>query len=331
MSTGLIALLDDVAAIARTAAASLDDIAAQTIKAGTKSAGVVIDDAAVTPSYVVGFEASRELPIVGKIAFGSVKNKLLFLLPAALALSLIAPWLITPILMLGGSYLCYEGAEKIFEALFPHQAHQHEEKIGVPVGTPQQLEEERVSGAIRTDFILSAEIMAITLASIPDIGFVKQAIVLAIVGVVITIVVYGAVALIVKADDVGLAMCRNDSRSVLGSLSRGIGHGLVVGMPVFLKVLAAVGTAAMLWVGGSIIMHGLAEFGWHWPEETVQHLSEAAATLLPGIAGTASWITTAFGAAVIGIVIGGCLIPVVQYVIAPIAAMVGNLKRGDAP
>ena len=149
-------------------------------------------------------------------------------------------------------------------------------------------------------------------------------------GVVITIVVYGAVALIVKADDVGLAMCGNDSRSLLGSLSRGVGHGLVVGMPYFLKVLAAVGTAAMLWVGGSIIMHGLAEFGWHWPEETVHHLSVAAAGALPGMAGAAGWITTAFGAAVIGIVVGSCLIPLVQFVIAPAFNAISNLRRGDA-
>ena len=203
MATGLIALLDDVAAIAKVAAASLDDIAGHAAKAGAKSAGVVIDDAAVTPRYVVGFAAAREIPIVAKIARGSVKNKLVFLLPAALLLSLFAPWAITPLLMLGGLYLCYEGAEKVYEAVFPHEAHDHEEKIGVAPADPQALEDQKVSSAIKTDFILSAEIMAIALATIPDTGLMTQAIVLALVGIGITAAVYGAVALIVKADDSG--------------------------------------------------------------------------------------------------------------------------------
>ena len=129
MSVGLLALLDDVAAIAKTAAATLDDIAAQAAKAGAKSAGVVIDDAAVTPRYVVGFASDRELPIVAKIAKGSLKNKLLILLPAALLLSFFAPWAVTPLLMLGGAYLCYEGAEKVLEAMFPHAAHEHEDRV----------------------------------------------------------------------------------------------------------------------------------------------------------------------------------------------------------
>src|SRR3712207_5140305 len=172
MSIGLIALLDDVVGLAKVAAASLDDVTAQATKAGAKAAGVVIDDAAVTPRYVVGFAAAREVPIVGRIALGSLKNKLLFLLPAALALSLFAPWAITPLLMLGGAFLCYEGAEKVFHALFPHRAHAHEVKVGAAQpGTPEQLqafEDSKVQGAIKTDFILSAEIMAITLATMPE-------------------------------------------------------------------------------------------------------------------------------------------------------------------
>src|SRR5690606_38841256 len=162
MSVGLLALLDDVAALAKVAAASLDDIAGQAVKAGAKAAGAVIDDAAVTPRYVSGFSADRELPIVGKIAFGSIRNKLIVLLPAAVALSYFAPWIITPILMLGGAYLCYAGAEKVFEAVFPHAAHEHEHEAEAPEqADPKKLEEERVSGAIQTDFILSAEIMTI--------------------------------------------------------------------------------------------------------------------------------------------------------------------------
>ncbi|MBX2836758.1 MAG: DUF808 domain-containing protein [Gammaproteobacteria bacterium] len=318
MSTGLIALLDDIAALAKVAATSLDDIAAQTIKAGTKSAGVVIDDAAVTPRYVVGFDASRELPIVAKIAWGSIKNKLLFLLPAALLLSLIAPWLITPLLMLGGGYLCYEGAEKVLETLFPHQAHQHEEQIGAPVGNPEQLEEERIAGAIRTDFILSAEIMAITLAAVPDSNLWTQGAVLALVGIGITIVVYGSVALIVKADDVGVVMGRTTSSSPLGKLSRGIGKALVVGMPYFLKLLAIVGTVAMLWVGGSIVMHGLAEFGFHLPEHLVHSLGNLAPSGDSTLAGFIKWMYGATGAGVFGLIVGALLIPVVQFVIAPI-------------
>ena len=170
MATGLIALLDDVAGLAKVAAASLDDVTAQATRAGAKAAGVVIDDAAVTPRYVVGFAASRELPIVGRIAAGSLKNKLLFLLPAALALSLLAPWAITPLLMLGGAFLCYEGTEKAYEAIWPHRAHEHEVKVGAAAGRDAQaFEDEKVNGAIKTDFILSAEIMAITLASVPRV------------------------------------------------------------------------------------------------------------------------------------------------------------------
>ena len=168
MSVGLLALLDDVAAIAKVAAASIDDVIGQAAKAGVKAAGVVIDDTAVTPRYVVGFAAKRELPIVGKIALGSLRNKLLVLLPAALALSYLLPAAITPLLMFGGAYLCYEGVEKVFETIVPHHAQQHEAQVGTAALNPQSLEDEKVAGAIKTDFILSAEIMAITLASVPQ-------------------------------------------------------------------------------------------------------------------------------------------------------------------
>ena len=330
MSTGLIALLDDVAAIAKVAATSLDDIAAQTLKAGTKSAGVVIDDAAVTPRFVVGFAASRELPIVAKIAWGSIKNKLLFLLPAALLLSLFAPWMITPLLMLGGGYLCYEGAEKIFEAVFPEKAHTHEQEIGAEPSDPQALEDSRVAGAIRTDFILSAEIMAITLSAVPDSGFWIQAAVLAIVGIVITLGVYGAVALIVKADDLGLLLGCQTSDSLFGKISRILGKALVSGMPYFLSALATVGTAAMIWVGGSILVHGLAELGASGPEQIIHHLTGYAEHASPSIKGILSWIIGALGAGVVGIIIGLLLIPVTQYLIAPVFGFIQQKTGVDA-
>ncbi len=210
MSTGLIALLDDVAGLAKVAAASLDDVGAQAVKAGAKAAGVVIDDAAVTPRYVVGFSAAREVPIVTRIALGSLRNKLLFLLPGALVLSFVAPWAITPLLMLGGAYLCYEGAEKVWHAVAPHGTDKHEAAVLAPSQDPQALENAKVRGAIGIDFVLSAEIMAITLGTLPDVPLWEQAVVLAIVGIRITLGVYGVAGLIVKADDLGLAMAAGE-------------------------------------------------------------------------------------------------------------------------
>lgn len=330
MSIGLIALLDDVAALAKVAAASLDDVAGQAAKAGAKAAGVVIDDAAVTPRYVVGFAAERELPIVRRIAVGSLRNKLLFLLPAALLLGFLLPWVITPLLMLGGAYLCYEGAEKVYEALFPHKAHAHEAKIGAAPSDPQALEDQRVKGAIKTDFILSAEIMALTLATITGGGFWTQAAVLAVVAIGITVVVYGGVALIVKADDVGVALARNDSASALGAVSRGIGRALVAGMPVFLKVLAVVGTAAMIWVGGGIIVHGLETYGADFLGHAIHDAAVAAGHALPSIAGAVEWIVTAAGSGIVGLAIGAILIPLVGFVIAPAWTQLAALRGSRA-
>ena len=317
VSIGLIALLDDIAAIAKVAAASLDDVAGQAAKAGAKAAGVVIDDAAVTPRYLVGFSAKRELPIVRKIAAGSLRNKLLILLPAALVLSYFLPWAITPLLMIGGAYLCYEGAEKVYEVIMPLHAHSHEAQLDTVALTPQTLEDEKVASAIKTDFILSAEIMAITLAAVPEANELTQAIVLALVGIGITFVVYGAVALIVKADDVGLALAQNGRRSTIGALSRALGRALVLGMPVFLTFLSALGTAAMIWVGGSIIVHGLEAYGLTFLGRTIEAAAEAASHALPLVAGAAEWIVTAAGSGIVGLMIGGTLIPVVQFAIAP--------------
>ncbi len=316
MSLGLIALLDDVAFLARSAAASLDDVAGQAARAGTKAAGVVIDDAAVTPRYVVGFAAERELPIVGKIALGSLRNKLLFLLPGALALSAFAPWAITPLLMLGGTYLCFEGTEKVYEALFPHGAAGHDdEQAGA--GSDQAQEDRRVASAIKTDFILSAEIMAITLAALPEGNFWTRAVVLAVVAIGITAAVYGAVALIVKADDAGLALSRSTLSAPLGSLIRGVGRGIVKGMPVLLSLLSVVGTAAMIWVGGGILLHGLEEYGIAGPAHAIHDFAASLAGRVPAVAGVVEWFVTAAASGLIGLVVGGLVIPLTHFVIAP--------------
>lgn len=317
MSVGLIALLDDIAAIAKVAAASLDNVATQAAKAGMKAAGVVIDDAAVTPRYVVGFAAQRELPIVGKIAAGSLRNKIMILLPGALALSYFLPEAITPLLMLGGAYLSYEGTEKVYELVVPHQAHFHEAQLGTVALNARTVEDEKVASAIKTDFILSAEIMAITLASVPEGSLVSQALVLALVGVGITVAVYGVVALIVKADDAGVALAKNEQASVLGGLSRALGRAIVRGMPVLLTFLSGVGTAAMIWVGGGIIVHGLEKYGLRSIDRAIDTAAEAAAHAMPSIAGAAEWIVVAVGSGVVGLLIGAMLIPVIEYGVAP--------------
>ncbi|AZO78997.1 MULTISPECIES: DUF808 domain-containing protein [unclassified Bosea (in: a-proteobacteria)] len=314
MSSGLFALLDDVAALAKVAAAALDDAAAQATKAGAKAAGIVIDDAAVTPRYAVGFAAERELPIIGKIALGSLKNKLLFLLPAALVLSLVAPWAITPLLMAGGAYLCFEGFEKVYELIMPH-AH-HDEAAGeggTDILDAKELEEQKIAGAIKTDFILSAEIMAITLAGVTASSFWMQALVLAVVGLGMTVLVYGVVALIVKADDAGVALSRSGILPV-----RLIGRGLVTGMPPFLKVLSAVGTAAMLWVGGGIIIHGLAGYGLAGIEHGIHGVAVAVGQVWPALTGALEWLTTAAASAVFGLGVGGLCLVGMHFIVEPV-------------
>ena len=314
--SGLLALLDDVATIAKVAAASLDDVIGQSAKAGLKAAGAVIDDAAVTPKYVHGFSADRELPIVGRIALGSIRNKMLILLPAALLLSAFAPQVIAPLLMLGGAYLCFEGAEKVYH-LFVHPDHA-DEPLDEEATSALHLEEEKIAGAVKTDFILSAEIMTIALAALPDRDIWFQAVALAIVGTAITVLVYGGVALIVKADDAGLYMSR---RGRLG-LTRALGRGIVRGMPGFMAILSAVGTAAMIWVGGSIVIHGLAQIGFPWPEHQIDHVAELAAHALPQAAGFVTWGVKAALDGIVGLILGLLLIPLAQYLIVPLWQMV---------
>ena len=298
-------MLDDVAALTKLAAASLDDVAGAAGRAGTKAAGVVIDDTAVTPRYVVGLSPDRELPIIWKIALGSLKNKLVFLLPAALALSAFAPWAITPLLMLGGAYLCFEATEKIVDALFA--SHHHAEEV-LEITDPKELEDRQVGGAIRTDFILSAEIMAIALADLPDLSFWTQAAVLAAVGIAITVGVYGVVALIVKMDDIGLHLAARSASGV-----RALGRGLVKAMPVLLSALSLIGTAAMIWVGGGIIVHGLEDFHLETVPHLVHDAAEAAAHALPAASGLANWVVTAALSAVVGIVVGGVIVAILHF------------------
>lgn len=313
--SGLLALFDDIAAIAKIAAASVDDVIGQAAKAGAKAAGAVIDDAAVTPKYVSGFSADRELPIIWRIAKGSIKNKLLYLLPAGLALSSFAPWAIPPLLMLGGAYLCFEGAEKIAHALgWSHGHEDYESKDELAVEDMAHLEEQKARGAIKTDFILSAEIMTIALAAIPKSNFWMEAATLATVAVMITVAVYGSVALIVKADDLGLAMA-NKGRL---ALTRSLGLGIVKIMPGFMRALTIIGTAAMLWVGGSIIVHGLAEMGWHGPEEMIYAAGKTIGAAFGSAASAAAWTTRAAIDGVLGLAIGLALIPIGEKLITPL-------------
>jgi predicted DNA repair protein MutK len=263
----------------------------------------------------VGFSAARELPIIRRIAIGSLRNKLLILLPAALALSALLPAGITPLLMLGGAYLCYEGVEKVYEAILPHHAHAHEGELGTIALSAETLEDEKVAGAIKTDFILSAEIMAITLAAVPEASLLNQAVVLALVGLGITVVVYGVVAAIVKADDVGMALAGDDRRA--SGLGRAVGRALVRGMPGFLAFLGAAGTAAMIWVGGGIIVHGLETYGLRTVGEVIHALADAAGHMVPPAAPVAEWIVTAAGYGVVGVAVGAACIPLAGFIVAP--------------
>ncbi|MFL6729465.1 MAG: DUF808 domain-containing protein [Sphingomicrobium sp.] len=309
MPSGLIALLDDVATIAKLAAASLDDVAGAAGKAGTKAAGVVIDDTAVTPRYVLGLAPERELPIIGKIAWGSLKNKVLLLLPAALLLTAFAPVLITPLLMIGGAYLAFEATEKILEKLL-HDHDHHEEELVDAMVDPAELEKLQVNGAIRTDLILSAEIMAIALASLEHLSLTVTAIALVAVAFAITGGVYGVVALIVKLDDIGLDMARRGNRS-----ARIVGEGLVRVVPRMLTGLSAIGTAAMLWVGGGILLHGLEQLHVaRFIPEAVHRLAHAAGALAGPLEGTVTWLVNALGGALLGLMVGGVIAAAVRQV-----------------
>jgi predicted DNA repair protein MutK len=302
MSAGLFALLDDVAVLARLAAASIDDIGAAAGRATVKAAGVVVDDTAVTPQYVHGLAADRELPIIKRIAIGSLRNKLLFILPAALLLSQFLPQLLTPILMLGATYLCFEGAEKVWGRIRGHDDH------AAPVAAAgADAEKFMVTGAIRTDFILSAEIMVIALNEVADQSFWPRLVILAVVAVVITAAVYGVVAGIVKMDDVGLALAQRSSK-----FAQRIGRGLVAFMPKLLGALALIGTVAMLWVGGHILLLGTDTLGWHAPYGLVHHAEEAVHHAVAGVGGVLAWLVNTAASAVIGLVVGAVVVAIVH-------------------
>ncbi|MGY1706318.1 DUF808 domain-containing protein [Geodermatophilus sp. SYSU D00697] len=301
MAGGLVALFDDVATLARAAAASVDDIGAAAGRASAKAAGVVVDDTAVTPQYVHGLAAEREIPIIKRIAMGSLRNKLLILLPAVLLLSQFLPWLLTPILMVGGAYLCYEGAEKVWHKLRGHHDSHGEGEAALPD------EDTIVSGAVRTDFILSAEIMVISLNEVVDEPFLSRAVILAVVAIGITILVYGVVGLIVKMDDAGLRLSERPAKAVAS-----IGRGMVKAMPRLLAVITVVGTAAMLWVGGHILLVGTEELGLHVLYETVHHWEEAAHEATGALGGVVGWLVNTLASAVLGLVVGAVIVAVLS-------------------
>lgn len=301
--SGLVALLDDVAALARLAAASVDDVAAGAAKASAKAAGVVVDDAAVTPQYLEGAAAQRELPMILRIVRGSLRNKLVFILPGLLLLDWLAPWALPWLLLAGGTYLSFEGAEKVWHKLTGH----HEPQEDTPaVEQGPEAEDKVVRGAITTDFILSLEIMVISMNEVSDQGFWMKAAILAIVAVVITVAVYGAVALIVKMDDVGLHMHANAHTSG----ARRFGLGLVKAMPVVMGVISVIGTVAMLWVGGHIVLMELATLGLPWLYElqhTIVHAVEGAGSVV-------AWLVETLTSAIWGLVWGSLVVAVVGLV-----------------
>lgn len=332
--SGLLSLLDDIAALAKLAAVHIDDVASQAsragvkiagsviddaAKAGTKSLGVVIDDATVTPKYIQNLPAARELPMVWKIARGSVFNKLVILLPAAMLLSVFAPWLLTPLLMLGGTYLCFEGAEKILHLLRPEAHH------GPAPETldAAHLEADRVAGAIKTDFILSAEIMTIALAQITSDSLWVTGSALALVAIGITALVYGSVAILVKADDIGLRLAQVGHWPV----TRALGVGIVKAMPSVLAAISAIGTAAMLWVGGSIVIHGLEVLGWGMIGHQIHDVAAGAARLIGTAGAIVEWTVTAGLDGLFGLALGLTTIPLVKYLVAPTAVLVSTWRE----
>ena len=304
MAVGLVALLDDIAAFAKLAAAYVDDIGAAAGRASVKATGVVIDDTAVTPQYVAGLAAKRELPVIKRIAMGSLRNKLLFILPAALLLSEYLPVLLTPLLMVGGTYLAFEGAEKLWEMV----SGKHGKAVDDAAAKKAVDEDSVVSSAVRTDFILSAEIMVIALNEVAEEGFWARAIILVIVALLITAVVYGIVGLIVKMDDIGLHLAGRDTGWV-----KSFGHGLVKAMPRVMGVISIVGTVAMLWVGGHILLQGTYDLGWHAPYDLL-HVLEEAVHGVTAVGGFLVWLVDTLGSAIVGVVVGAVVVTVVHFI-----------------
>ncbi|MBL8815947.1 MAG: DUF808 domain-containing protein [Planctomyces sp.] len=299
MSSGLLALLDDVAAIFKAASASIDDVASQAAEASGKAAGIVIDDAAVTPKYVIGLSAKREIPIVWNISKGSIRNKLLLLMPGLMLLGYLAPWSIKWLLGVGGLFLCFEGVEKLLYAFQHRRTPESRNVADVVAITPEDLEKTRTAGAIRTDFILSAEIMAIAYYQVKDTTLIQQVVVLSVVAILMTAGVYGFVAIILKADDWGLYLVNTGK----GAGTRKFGRGVVKSMPMLLKVLSVVGTAAMLWVGGGILLHSYEPIG-HAIDDRIQALQ---------LNNAASWAVNAFLGLVVGLIAGAIVVGTINF------------------
>ena len=264
MSASFFALLDDIAVLARAAAASIDDVVAGAAKASAKAAGVVIDDAAVSPQYVQGLTPRRELPVVWKITRGSLMNKAIIII-AIMLLSSVAPWIFPWLLILGGTYLAYEGAEKVWHWIRPT----HHDAAGVEQVVERTATDEKqmVSSAVRTDLVLSVEIMLISLANIEATSWPMKLATLVVVGVLMTVAVYGTVALLIRMDDVGFWLIKKPA-----AWMRSIGSGLVKAMPWVFKALTVVGALAMLWVGGHILLVNLGEVGFTAPYDFVSSL-----------------------------------------------------------
>lgn len=309
MASGLFALLDDISALVKASAASLDDVPTQVAKTTGKVSGIVIDDTAVTPKYVVGLDPSRELSIIYRIAKKSLINKLLILSPAALLLGYFAPWAITPILMMGGAYLCYEGFEKVHSMFIRHEKHVESEVLEVI--TPEELEKQRVTSAVRTDIILSAEIMAITYSTVTQEPIINQIAVMLAVAVFITVAVYGFVGLIVKADDIGVHFAQEK----YSSLTRRFGRGIVKFMPGFLNILGIIGTVAMLWVGAEIIAHGIPA------TNQLLHDLEHALAGVPVLA----WLAKALASAIAGLILGF----IIEKIILLVKKFLPKKNRGN--
>ncbi len=321
MSGGLFALLDDVAVIARVAAASVDDVAAGAARASVKAAGVVIDDAAVTPQYVSGADPSRELPMIKRIFWGSLRNKLIIILPALLLISAFIPAVIPFILMAGGTYLCYEGAEKVWHKL--HPKHEEEKKPAIERGP--EAEAKVTKGAITTDFILSCEIMVISLNEVASESIWSRAAILVVVAILITVAVYGAVALIVKMDDIGVHLTTKDSAG-----AKRIGAALVKGMPAVLAVITLIGTVAMLWVGGHIMLQGAYDLGWHAPYDLVHSLEEPFVGI-PVVGGLLAWLVNTLCSAILGAIWGGLVMAIIHPLlkVLPFGKDKGGHEEGD--
>lgn len=298
-AAGLLAVIDDIATI-------LDDVALLSKVAAKKTAGVLGDDLALNAQQVTGVQADRELSVVWAVFLGSAKNKLI-LVPVALLLSAFLPWTITPLLMLGGAFLCFEGTEKIAHALFHRdevaaEKQAHRETIQNEQSDLRVLEKGKIKGAIRTDFILSAEIVVIALGTVQTKPFLTQVLVLSFIAVCMTVGVYGLVAAIVKLDDAGLHLLKNQTSSVLNVVKRGLGLGILWFCPYLMKMLSLVGTAAMFLVGGGIILHGL-PFA-HTLLHTLQSISVL--SVLP------EWLLSTLVNGLFGLVVGVLLVMVFE-------------------